>query len=281
MPNSNFSVEKIGSTSRDQEHPEVSYSNRSNEQRPQKTISELFATSKHRSEDIEGTTPTKRLKRDHSSTALDGSPTSLRTMKQEEMYSSFPTTKPRASEVIEISDDERPCQFHSVQNPTGGAAKPANFTPRTGLKKLIVKNLRKTPRADPEQYYNRVWEQLDSALSSIFGDKGEPYSMEELYRGVEILCRQGRSSSLFQRLCDKCKQACAGLELPLVAIMRVGSDVEVLRGVVKAWSTWNTQLVGANVLARSLLLILLGYCTFDILLLGQIISSALSVVTIN
>ena len=225
------------------------------DQRPQQTISELFATSKHKSagrevDHLTESSPSKRLKRDHSSLASDNAAPSPRTMQQEEMYRSFPTTNAKKPEVIELSDDDGPPKISPLRIKPNAIIRPKNIASQTGLKKIVVKNLRKTPRTDPDQYYNHVWNQLDAALSAIFANQKVPYSMEELYRGVEILCRQDRAPSLFKKLCDKCTQVSALMVRPLTEATKQGSDVNVLRTTVEAWSAWTAQLVSLKTLMR-------------------------------
>ena len=271
MPRSRTSAEHSGGKSKDR-----STSKASNDQRAQQTISELFATSKHKfagqeADDLPETSPSKRLKRGPSFLASDNAAPSPRTMQQEEMYRSFPTTNAKKPEVIELSDDDGPPKLSLHRIKPNGMIQLKNNTAQPGLKKIVVKNLRKTPRTDPDQYYSHVWSQLDAALSAIFANEKVPYSMEELYRGVEILCRQDRAPSLYKKLCDKCKQGSVCMELPLMEATKVGSDLDVLQTTVEAWSAWTAQLVSLQVLMRGLLLIFPGYCTLNILLLGSFI----------
>ena len=250
MPHSRTSAENCGGKPKDRSTPKGS-----NDQRAQQTISELFATCKHKSTSQETDNPTesspsKRLKRHHPSLASDNAAPSLRTMQQEEMYRSFPTTNAKKPEIIELSDDDGPPKLPPLRSKPNGVIRPKNITSQTGLKKIVVKNLRKTPRTDPDQYYNRVWNELNAALSAIFANEKIPSSMEELYRGVEILCRQDRASSLYRKLCDKCTQVSARVEKPLMEATKIGNDVDVLRTAVDAWSAWTGQWVGLEIPMR-------------------------------
>ncbi len=281
MLGSKPSVEHRGEKPKDRSTPKAN-----NDQRAQHTISELFATSKRKltrqeAEDPLKSSPNKRLKRDQLSSASDNAAPPPRTMQREQMYSSFPTANAKKSEIIEISDDESPPKPSAIRSKPNGVIRPKNTTPQAGLKKLVVKNLRKTPRTDPDQYYNHVWDQLDAALSAIFANEKVPYSMEELYRGVEILCRQGRAPSLYTKLCDKCKQVSARMEQPLMAATSTGNSVDVLRTVVEAWSAWTAQLVSLDVLTGRYLLNYPGYCTLDILLLGPFLPPAFTIIAID
>ena len=144
----------------------------------------------------------------------------------------------------------------------------ANSRPYTGPRNLVVKNLRETPRTDPNQYYDQVWAQLDAALSAIFRNEKIPYSKEELYRGVETLCRQDRAPPLYKRLCTKCREEVSTwLKEPLVKESFQAKDVDTLRVIVDAWSRWSSYMVGnSDCLFYILYLHDPGYDSFDILL---------------
>ena len=119
-----------------------------------------------------------------------------------------------------------------------------NFTPHMGAKKLVIKNLRTTSKANPNQYYNQTWNQLDAALSKIFNGEKPQHSLEELYRGVENVCRQDRAPDLFEKLYGKCEENLSAIILPpLTRGVSGNSSIGILGLVMKAWSTWNSQMV--------------------------------------
>ncbi|KAI1907363.1 hypothetical protein LOZ64_005925 [Ophidiomyces ophidiicola] len=121
---------------------------------------------------------------------------------------------------------------------------PTNFTPHTGPKRLTIKNLRITPKLDQDEYFDKVWTQLDTSLGSIFNDQKPPYSLEELYKGAENLCRQKRSEDLAKKLQERCKQYIQCHVLPLLLTKaKETDDIDVLRMVEEAWSVWSTRLV--------------------------------------
>ena len=108
---------------------------------------------------------------------------------------------------------------------------------------LVIKGLKKTSKPDPDEYYNRVWAQLDTALSAIFLKEKLPYSMEELYRGVEIVCKQGRALEIYKKLCEKCtRDISSRVKDPLLQASTTDSAVTLLNAVVHAWSTWSKQM---------------------------------------
>ena len=224
-----------------------------NDQNQQKTISELFATSKIPSARLgtataDGVSPTKRLKYSHPTSPPSKPLTSA------EMYS-FPSNIKQTSktdgtvdgpEVIDLTGS--PSGGSPKPTPTrrrpSGIVRPTTLKPHNGPKKIVVKNLKTTPKADPEQYYIQVWKQLDAALSAIFANEETPYSFEELYKGVESLCRQDYAQPVYRKLREKCKQNVSLRVLePLVQDASTADAVGTLCAIVKAWSTWTAQLV--------------------------------------
>jgi hypothetical protein len=172
---------------------------------------------------------------------LDKVAVSTPNRKPEEMYS-FTSTPQKRNGIVDLtgSPDPETTPKKNVVSPR----RPSITGPHNGTKKLVVKNFRKTSRASPDRYYNTVWNQLDVALSAIF--KNEKVPLEELYRGVENVCRQEKAPALFQQLRERCKNYVrGGLCEPLLEGRRLAaSPVDILRAAIKAWRTWRTQLVG-------------------------------------
>ncbi|KAK3302428.1 Cullin family-domain-containing protein [Chaetomium strumarium] len=103
--------------------------------------------------------------------------------------------------------------------------------PHLGSRKLIVKNLRpfptttttttaasastsaSSPTASITAYYQRVYTELDEALSAIFAGKTPAQPMERLYRGVEDIVRKGEAQELTERLRARCDAWLNGREM--------------------------------------------------------------------
>ncbi|KAL4920463.1 hypothetical protein BDW62DRAFT_208968 [Aspergillus aurantiobrunneus] len=120
----------------------------------------------------------------------------------------------------------------------------SNFTPHTGARRLVVKNLRTGPRLNQDSYFDKVWGQLDAALSAIFSGGKPDLSLEELYKGAENVCRQGRAAQLSKRLQGRCREHVTGkLHGSLADKSRTGSNIDTLRSVVEAWKVWQSMLV--------------------------------------
>ena len=215
------------------------------EPRPQKTISELFATCKQGSKsrevnELPGASPNKRLKRDHPSTESEYPSLADKTIRAHEMYTfSSPSTR-QNSEVIDLTGESRNAS-PLKKKPNG--IRPTNVTPRIGPKIIPVVNLKTTPKSNADDYYHRVRNQLAAALSAIFSGNKLPYSMEELYKGVEIACRQNRAAALNKELCERCtEQIVLEVKESILQKATTSSDLETLDAVVCAWSSWNKQL---------------------------------------
>ncbi|PGH11260.1 hypothetical protein AJ79_04995 [Helicocarpus griseus UAMH5409] len=122
--------------------------------------------------------------------------------------------------------------------------RPSNFTPHTGAKRLVVKNLRAVPRLDQDVYFEKIWTQLNSALAFILADKKAQQSLEELYRGAENVCRQGKAPELAKKLQERCNEhVSTDILNSLLERAEDGTDVDILKSVEQAWTTWNARLV--------------------------------------
>lgn len=220
--------------------------NSSNEPQPQKTISELFATSKQglksrETDDLPGASPSKKLKTNHTIQEPGDTSVMASTMRVEDRYKFSSPQSRRTSEIAPIDLTKSPNASPARNKLSTGRS--SNSTPHTGPKMLVVKGLKRVSRPDPEEYYNRVWVQLDAALSTIFLGERLSSSMEELYRGVEILCKQDRASALYKKLCEKCTwNITTRVRETLVHASDTESAVEILEAVVQAWSTWSQQV---------------------------------------
>lgn len=243
MPSTKASGSKLKDHKpRKQSHPTQSSVD---EAYPQKSISELFASSKQGSKnrdlvDLPGASPSKRLKLDHPTTGSSpaAAAPAVRMLRAEERYNFSTPKSRRTSEPIDLTGDS-PNGSPLKKKPN--VARPINKAPHNGLKKIVVHNLR-TSKADPDEYYNRVWGQLDAALSAIFLGEPLPYSMEELYKAVETTCRQDRAPALYEKLCERCTAHTSGrVKETLLQTAGASTDVELLDAVVQAWKTWKKQ----------------------------------------
>ncbi|KAL4802067.1 Cullin family-domain-containing protein [Aspergillus unguis] len=201
----------------------------------QATISELLHRNKAADDDRESLPPTNKRVRASTSSL----PTNENENKNEagsgRMYS-FSNNGPRSGgPILNSTVQARGGNEPSHQN---------NFTPHTGAKRLVVKNLRTGPRLNQDSYFDKVWGQLDAALSAIFAGGKPEISIEELYKGAENVCRQGRAAELSKRLQERCRGHVTGkLHESLAGKAQVGTNIEALRSVVDAWKIWQSMLV--------------------------------------
>ncbi|ORY08578.1 Cullin family-domain-containing protein [Clohesyomyces aquaticus] len=172
------------------------------------------------------------------------------TMSSKNMYH-FPSSKPRGipadAEVVDISSspDNSPSPKWSLMQQKNGMRKPgvnALHPNPAGPKRMLVKNFRPARKVDPKEFLNQVWAKVDAALDTVFGGLEIRFSLEELYRGVENLCRQGMAGEVCDRLKVKCEGYVAKELKSKVADLTGRKDVDVLRGALQAWATWGEQL---------------------------------------
>lgn len=215
-----------------------------------KTIKELFTT--QQKPNTSATAPispsSKRAKLDSSnngSAEAAPSPPATAAMSAANMYH-FPSKRadiPNNAEIVDISSspDASPAKPNGQRN---GMRKTApNMHANAGPKKLLVKNFRPTRKVDPKVFLDQTWQKVDAALETIFRQGEINFSLEELYRGVENLCRQGLAQDARDRLVTKCKGYVGGTLKEKVKEALGRKNVEVLRATLQAWTTWNDQMV--------------------------------------
>jgi Cullin family len=129
------------------------------------------------------------------------------------------------------------------QRPSNGTKPVGTSNTPSGAKKLVVKNLKQPPKHDPEKYLNQVWAQVDSALITIFSDDTEKYSLEELYRGVENVCRQNWAAELSKRLRGRCTDHIISVVKPRTLQSKSAEPGQILAKVVNEWLRWRKQNV--------------------------------------
>ncbi|MCJ1474829.1 hypothetical protein MMC13_003489 [Lambiella insularis] len=202
-----------------------------------RTIAELSGPSKRKNTSEPLASSVKRLKRDHSPSTDGPNHRPVVPTKPDNMYT-FSSTATKGKEIVDLTGSPTT----SLRKGSISQRRPNNFVPHTGTKKLVIKNFRKTSKSNPDQYYNTVWNQLDVALSAIF--RHEKIPLEELYKGVENVCRQDKAPALFQKLCERCKDnVLQNLRNPLIKDARNSAEsIEVLRSATNAWSAWKEQV---------------------------------------
>ena len=193
------------------------------------TVSKTFRqtpTSSHQTIDLtedESTPSAKRLKTSHSSAKI---------VRPENMSRTVGLRTPRA--FVDLT------------------RAPSNFQPHAGAKKLVIKNLRTTSRADLEEYYEKTWREVDDALTAVFKREDPRVPLEVLCRGVEATCRHGKAQKLFDHLKERCKTYLEKRLLPEVEKEGTGTNVDALRAVWRFWSLWNEQSVRGHQTIRLL-----------------------------
>jgi len=122
-----------------------------------------------------------------------------------------------------------------------------NIQPQTGIRKLVIKNLRREPRENLKEHYDRIWKQVSDALVAVFVGQEPKQPLERLYRNVEDICRNGEAEALFQHLNSSCIQYLETRLLPhLSSQVHTGSSmVETLRTVHNGWEMWSSRSVGS------------------------------------
>jgi cullin-4 len=88
----------------------------------------------------------------------------------------------------------------------------------------------------------QVWSQLEAALALIFKERQNNASKEDLYRGVENVCRQGGASTIFTRLDGLCRTHVEFVILPTLLEQAGTDNIALLRAVLQQWTRWAQQM---------------------------------------
>jgi hypothetical protein len=215
-----------------------------------KTIKELFTTqSKPHAAAAAPLSPTKKRTRRESSPVASSdaatTPGPHSTMSTADMYH-FPSKRgdmAGGAGVVDItsSPDASPAKANGQRNGMRKAA--PNMHATGGPKRLLVKNFKPTRKVDPKVFLDQTWQKIEKALDTIFAQGVIDFSLEELYRGVENVCRQGMAKDIKERLVAKCKDYVGGSLTAKVKESLGRGNVEVLRATLQAWAVWNEQVV--------------------------------------
>lgn len=156
------------------------------------------------------------------------------------MYS-FGSNKGAKGQVVDLTSS--PASSPPRKNGFGRNGVRTTFNPHAGAKRIVVKNFKTQTKTDPRQYFDQVWVKLDLALEQIFKNEKIAFSLEELYRSVENVCRQGHAQELSDKLVERCKVYMKGTVHANLVAKAKESNVKVLEAVLGAWKTWRAQMV--------------------------------------
>lgn len=152
-----------------------------------------------------------------------------------DMYTFASRSQPNG--VIDLTQSKA-----TVSKPMNGM-RPFGQIGSAAPKRLVVKNLRTTPKVDPAEYFERKWKEQSAAIDSLFSGGDVKIMLEELYKATEHICRQGRAAELFQRLRQKCTTYMTENVRPiLVQTCQTKSKIEALQVFVDVWTLWQTQV---------------------------------------
>ncbi|KAK5078390.1 hypothetical protein LTR64_003199 [Lithohypha guttulata] len=147
------------------------------------------------------------------------------------------TSRSQPNGVIDLTQTKS-----AVSKPLNGT-RPLGQIGQGGPKRLVVKNLRTTPKVDPQEYFERKWKEQVNALDSLFRGSDVKIMLEELYKATEHICRQGRAAELFARLKEKCIAHLNDKvrpELAMTCLKQPGTSA--LQAFVAAWTLWQSQV---------------------------------------
>lgn len=149
----------------------------------------------------------------------------------------FPSKKAAAADVVDLTGKE------TGSSPKAGVRIAPNMHANGGPKRMLVKNFKITRKADPKAFVEATWVRLSAALDTIFSGGNIDFSLEELYRGVESLCRQGMAEDTASRLEPKLQKGMEELYAKFWDKAQGFGPVDFLRATVQTWEVWMTRMV--------------------------------------
>ncbi|KAK5118987.1 hypothetical protein LTR62_000198 [Meristemomyces frigidus] len=212
----------------------------SEEAAKQRTLQSLFTVQQKPHSIPTPTSPSSKRHR----TDVPPPSTPPRALSRAAMYS-FASRSPLATGsngVVDLTNGSPPVT-PQTRRTSGSLKSRTGINPHTGARKLVVKNLKQNSTWDSKAYLEKIWGQLDAALTIIFKDGNEGFSKEDLYRGVENVCRQDGARTLFDRLEGRCRQH-VEQDMRQPMLEKAGLDnVSVLKAVLAEWFRWKEQMV--------------------------------------
>ena len=205
------------------------------------SIAELVSSQASRASDPDGLNTTqpvedvKDVKQDNPGSARAVPLPKFQPRTAADMYTFSSRSQPNG--IIDLTQSKSP-----VSKPINGF-KGFGQIGQGGPKRLVVKNLRTTPKVDPQEYFERKWKEQSNALDSLFKGGDVKIMLEELYKATEHICRQGRAAELFSRLKEKCTAHLNDIvrpELAMVCLKQPGTSA--VQAFVAAWKLWQTQV---------------------------------------
>jgi hypothetical protein len=115
-----------------------------------------------------GTNSSIRLKRDHQSSSL------------EESNSSIKIPSPPIKKQKNLMDKETRNRYSNGSS--------SAFISSNSTKKLVIKNLKSSSLVPPPDYFDKIWPLLKQALEAILNGTTSPTNEEQLYRHIDHLC---------------------------------------------------------------------------------------------
>ncbi|KAI9676636.1 MAG: hypothetical protein M1829_002953 [Trizodia sp. TS-e1964] len=125
----------------------------------------------------------------------------------------------------------------------GGVPQVHSFQPHAGAKRMVVRTLGAECALGLDDYLEQTWARTDATLAALCTEESIPYSVEDIYRGIESICKQNAAAKMFRKLEARChRHVKATLRDPLMANAASGlSDLDIVFAVRAAWLQWSEQ----------------------------------------
>jgi nuclear pore complex protein Nup205 len=144
--------------------------------------------------------------------------------------------------------------FHPEETMIKGTAKVArpdivylskHFQPQAGIRRLVIKNLRKAPCSNIKGHFEESWTEVSNALMVVLDGQKPQQPLDRLYRHAEDICRNGQGEELFHHLNKQCTAYLQNTLLPYLSskIQPGSGTIQTLQVLHSGWQTWNSRAV--------------------------------------
>lgn len=117
------------------------------------------------------------------------------------------------------------------------------FQPQTGVRKLVVKNLRPSRVADLREHYGNVQVQVLDAVTTILKGQQPRQPLERLYRDVEDICRNNQAEGLYKELRQRTGDYLKSCVLGSLQNEDHSDPLQFLEALLDGWKDWNAKAV--------------------------------------
>jgi hypothetical protein len=117
----------------------------------------------------------------------------------------------------------------------------------TGIRRLVIKNLKKPPSSKIDEHYAKSWTDISEALEATLAGRRPRLPLDRLYRYAEDICRNNQGEELFHHLKKQCTSYLQQSLLPELSsqVQGAADAIRDLRVLLGGWKMWSVRSVSS------------------------------------